>query len=331
MRVILKLFAAALIWTALVISADATEPAASLESGWDNPPIASRLRAYWWWLNGNVTRESITRDLEQMKAKGFGGAVLIDAGGADQWGNAPVPHGPTFFSPEWRKLYQHALHEADRLGLILSLNIQSGWNLGGPMVTADDAAKKLTWSEARVIGPTNLELALPLPKTRDNYYRDLFVVAYRVRPEQAEHPQLQNWQQKALYKTLEPFSAPDTTPLFQEYPATPNEEDVAATNVLDLTSRLDSAGRLHWATPPGQWQILRFGCTIGDHSYVSTCSDGWSGYALDIFDAGVPALLGCRRGTLDRRRRSARRQNSEISSHRQLGSGSRQLDAHPAR
>ena len=26
-----------------------------LESGWSNPPVESRLRAYWWWLNGNVT------------------------------------------------------------------------------------------------------------------------------------------------------------------------------------------------------------------------------------------------------------------------------------
>ena len=68
-----------------------------LESGWENPPNEARLRAYWWWLNGNVTKESLTRDLEQMKAKGFGGAVIFDAGGATAEGNAPVPHGPTFF------------------------------------------------------------------------------------------------------------------------------------------------------------------------------------------------------------------------------------------
>jgi len=43
-----------------------------------------------------VTKASITHDLEQMQAKGFGGAVIIDAGGADQEGNGKVPHGPTF-------------------------------------------------------------------------------------------------------------------------------------------------------------------------------------------------------------------------------------------
>ena len=109
----------------------------------------ARLRAYWWWLNGNVTKAAITRDLEEMKAKGFGGALICDAGGATQDGNDRAPHGPISSRREWRELYKHALREADRLGLEMSLNIQSGWNLGGPMVKADDAAKKLVWSERR--------------------------------------------------------------------------------------------------------------------------------------------------------------------------------------
>src|SRR5262245_47925317 len=65
----------------------AAAPAESpLEESWRNPPPNARLRAYWWWLNGNVTKEAITRDLEEMKAKGFGGAVIVDAGGAEQDG-----------------------------------------------------------------------------------------------------------------------------------------------------------------------------------------------------------------------------------------------------
>jgi hypothetical protein len=106
----------------------------TLEAGWQNPPDSAKLRAYWWWLNGNVTKASITNDLEQMRAKGFGGAVIFDADGASQDKNDRVPHGPTFFSPEWRELYKHTLREANRLGLEISLNIQSGWNLGGPTV-----------------------------------------------------------------------------------------------------------------------------------------------------------------------------------------------------
>ena len=207
----LKLIMAALLLAVLPL-AHADDPSDALAAGWQNPPTAARLRAYWWWLNGNVTAASITRDLEQMKAKGFAGAVLIDAGGADQDGNDRVPHGPTFFSPAWRELYKHALSEANRLGLELSLNIQSGWNLGGPVVTQDDAGKEYAWAEGKVTGGTHLTLTLPRPEARDGYYRDTAVVAFRLKTE-APHPPLQNWKQKALQESLTPFSSPDSSPL----------------------------------------------------------------------------------------------------------------------
>jgi hypothetical protein len=408
----------------------------SLVEGFANPPRQARLRAYWWWLNGNVTKAAITRDLEEMAAKGFGGALICDAGGAEQEGNNRVPHGPDFFSPEWRELYKHTLREADRLGLEMSLNIQSGWNLGGPMVKAEDAPKKLVWSETRVKGPTQELLKLPEPKHPPQFYRDVAVVAYPVKTSQAralvrvsassaqsdhpadlvvdgdadtfwvsrgleqgegpttqrpewlqfsfpeavpvatvslhgrpgygpqtgelqssddgttwrrvkafsikdgqeltlavndapaahfrllffrafdtrfpqaprnvqvaevkllgkdgqvftsaqpQHRPLLNWDKKALIKALN-SSAPDTSPLLQELPAEPNEEDTHASQVLDLTDKMDAAGTLRWEPPAGEWEILRFGCTLNDHCRVSTCSDGWQGYAIDPFDAGA--------------------------------------------
>src|SRR3989304_3130385 len=115
------------------------DPPVALEAGWRPPPAMSRARCWWWWLNGNVTKEAITRDLEEMKAKGLGGANIIDAGGADQRGNRQVPHGPDFAGAAWRELFLHALKEADRLGLELGLNIQSGWKFGGPNGAAPTA------------------------------------------------------------------------------------------------------------------------------------------------------------------------------------------------
>jgi hypothetical protein len=250
------------------------------------------LRAYWWWLNGNVTKEAITRDLEEMRAKGFGGALICDAGGAEQDGNDRVPHGPTFMSDEWRELYKHTLREADRLGLELSLNIMSGWNLGGPSVTADDAAKKLTWSEQVVRGPGRVKVGIPQPRSRDNYYRDLFVLGFPAHkvsatnsPEKAES-RIKNWEQKAMHRALH-FSAPSTGPLFEEFSTSATEPIIHTSEVRDLSANLNGDGELEWDVPAGEWQVLRFGCTIGDHSRVSTSSDGWSGYALDVLDEGA--------------------------------------------
>ena len=256
-----------------------------LVAGWNDPPLQARLKAYWWWLNGNVTRKSITHDLEAMKAKGFGGAVIVDAGGAAQDGNQEVPHGPTFFSPEWRELYKHALREADRLGLEISLNIQSGWNLGGPMVTPDDAGKVLSWASTNVSGPTAFKATLQLPKMKGDYYRDTAVLALPVGRDKPTHPPLENWQEKALLKSLLPFSAPDSSPLFREINSTPGEEDARATEIVNLTSKLSPDGTLEWNIPPGDWEIIRFGYQVGDHAHVSTGSEGWTGYSVDTYDA----------------------------------------------
>lgn len=265
------------------------EAASVLETGWENPPNEARIRAYWWWLNGNVTRASITRDLEQMKDKGFGGALICDANGAAQDGNDTVPHGPTFFTREWRELYIHALREADRLGLEISLNIQSGWNLGGPVVSKEDAAKKYVWSGTNLPGGRKIEIKLPTPNTRENFYRDIAVVAFRVKTEPGSKSvgALKNWKQKALQESLQPFSAPDSSPLFSEPPDTSGDKPIAASDVLDLTFNMTAEGLLRWDVPAGDWEVLRFGYTIGDHAYVSTCSEGWNGFALDVYSAAA--------------------------------------------
>lgn len=148
------------------------------EEDFHNPPRKAGVRCWWWWLNGNVTKEAITKDLEAMHEKGFSGAMIFDAGGANQGGNAQVPAGPMFASPEWTELYMHALKEAKRLGLEMGLSIQSGWNLGGPNVTPDFAAKQLTWSEVQVKGRTLYNQQLPVPNHRNRYYRDICVLAY---------------------------------------------------------------------------------------------------------------------------------------------------------
>ena len=151
-----------------------------LEQGWADPPRIARTRVWWWWLNGNTDTPTITRDLEAMKAVGMGGANVIDAGGDTQEGNRRVPHGPDFGSPQWIELFRHAIAEADRLGLEMGLNIQSGWNLGGPNVPPEDSSKRVTFSRASVEGGRAVDLTLPMPQTRGGYYADVAVLAVPV-------------------------------------------------------------------------------------------------------------------------------------------------------
>ncbi len=257
-----------------------------LDSGFGSPPPQARARAYWWWLNGNVTKAAITRDLEEMKAKGFGGAIITDAGGAEQEGNAQVPAGPAFFSPEWRELFKFTLHEADRLGLEMSLNIQSGWNLGGPMIRAEDAPKKLTWSQTRTHGPVTFTNALAEPKHAPELYRDILVLAFPVGATTNAGPPLKNFAEKSLVKGLG-WSTPDCAPLLQESTGPMGGEDTDSGKVIDITRSMDGAGFLRWEVPSGDWEILRLGYTLNDHSKVSTSSESWQGYALDPIDGKI--------------------------------------------
>src|ERR1035438_2479585 len=108
-----------------------------------------------------------------MKAKGYGGALLVDADGSNQQGNRKTKAGPMFGTPAWRALYLHALREAARLDLEISLNIESGWNLGGPDVKPEEGAKLLTWSRVTVEGPAALVQVLPQPPSAPTgFYRD---------------------------------------------------------------------------------------------------------------------------------------------------------------
>ena len=149
-----------------------------LRMGFENPPAPARLRCYWWWLNGHTTETTITRDLEEMKKKGYGGVLLVDANGANQNGNDNVPAGPEFGSPEWTALYAHALKEADRLGLEVTLNITSGWNLGGPWVQPEQASKLLTWSRTVVKAGSTDPVRIALPLIKNSFYRQIAVLAY---------------------------------------------------------------------------------------------------------------------------------------------------------
>ncbi len=262
----------------------ASAAAGELENCFANPPPEARLRVYWWWLNGNVTKDAITRDLEQMKAKGIAGALIFDANGSDQDGNAGTPAGPMFGTPAWRELFHHALVEADRLGIEISLNLQSGWNLGGPLVPPERAAQTLVFSEARVSGPGAVKISLPRPRTKMRYgfqYRDVAVVAYPA-PKHAHAP-ISRLADKLAEREVG-ASTPDCSMLLSDRPAVEGEQACMAGDVVDLTGKMDRGGTLRWDAPAGDWIVLRFGCAPTGRKN-STGSAGWTGLVINYLNA----------------------------------------------
>ncbi|MBI5387775.1 MAG: hypothetical protein HZA90_24195 [Verrucomicrobia bacterium] len=179
---------AAIVWLALATAtatplasavaneSQLTTATADLTSGFANPPDSDRPWVFWWWLDGAASKEGITRDLDEMRRQGIGGVLLVDAG----TGGPDTPKGPPFMSEPWREQFRHAVREAGRLGLLMSVNLCSGWNAGGPWIQPEDAIKHLVSAELTVQGPAKLDQALPQSRVEHNWYRDIAVLACRV-------------------------------------------------------------------------------------------------------------------------------------------------------
>src|SRR5438093_8800064 len=171
-----------------------------LKQGFENPPNGARPRVWWHWMNGNITKEGIRKDLLWMHRSGIGGFHNFDAALITP---QIVEKRLAYMTPEWRDAFRFATKLADSLKLEMAIAGSPGWSeSGGPWVAAKDGMKKLVWSEARVRGgqPFTGSLSKPpattgpfqgLPfeqtstlgvKTPEppEYYEDVAVVAYRL-------------------------------------------------------------------------------------------------------------------------------------------------------
>ena len=150
----------------------APAPGGSLAQGFAHPPDSAKPWVFWFWLNGNLTKQGITGDLEAMKRAGIGGVLIMSIAGG-------VKPGPVeFMSSEWRDIFLHMVSEADRLGIEVDMNNDDGWDCGGPWIKPEHAMQKMVWTETQVTGPQKLSLSLKQPETILGYYRDICVLAF---------------------------------------------------------------------------------------------------------------------------------------------------------
>ncbi len=241
-----------------------------LKEGFINPPDTARPGVYWYFMDGNLSREAITADLESMKKAGIGNVLFLEV-------NVGVPRGSVdFLSDQWQELFKHAVREAERLGIEFTLGSGPGWaGSGGPWVRPEQSMRHMVASEITIKGSVEFNGRLQKPDPRrpyfgegalteslkkewKAYYQDEFVLAFPT-PKAEKH--IADQDEKALYYrapytsvlNIKPWlPAPD---VFPEIPDAAIDKD----RIIDLTGKLQSDGRLHWQVPEGRWTILRFG------------------------------------------------------------------------
>ena len=151
--------------------------AQNLREGFLTPPQEARPRVWWHWMDGNITREGIKKDIEWMNRAGIGGFHCFEAA----LGTEPiVPERVVYMSPQWKDCFQYAMHLADSLGMETAIASCPGWsNTGGPWVKPEQAMKRLVWTETRIKGGRNVSLTVEKPKWQQ-WYSDVCVLAVRV-------------------------------------------------------------------------------------------------------------------------------------------------------
>ncbi len=289
----------------------AAEGTADLEKGFLHPPESARPWVYFFVMDGNLSREGITADFEALKRAGIGGVIFLEV-------DVGIPRGTVrFMSPEWRQLFKHAVAEAERLGLQITLNAGPGWTgSGGPWVKPEQSMQLVVASAVEVTGPKRFEEVLPQPqrrpaffgdgklppdleKAKNEFYGDVAVMAF---PTPTGKERIADIDEKALYVRAPYSSQPGVKPSLPaaaSYPSLPAEAVVAADRVVDLTAKMGTDGRLAWDVPEGKWTILRFGRTSNGAGTrpaplpgLGLECDKMDKAALDAhFDAFIGALL----------------------------------------
>lgn len=265
-----------------------------LATSFRDPPESARPGVYWYFMDGNLSREGMTRDLESMKAVGMGHLVFLEV-------NVGVPRGPVdFLSEQWQDLFVHAVREAERLGIEIILGAGPGWTgSGGPWVKPEDSMQHLVASKVEVKGPGSFTSTLPVPPPRrpffgdvpeklrpqwESFFRDVAVLAF---PTPAKAALIPDIDEKALVYRAPFSSQPKVKPRLEapaEFPEDPEGSTIPLDTVVDLTGRLRSDGTLEWEIPEGNWTVLRF---VSRNNGASTrpAPDPGIGFECDKFNA----------------------------------------------
>ena len=100
----------------------------SFYKGFVKPANAARPRDWWHWMNGNITKDGIRKDLLWMKRSGIGGFQNFDAGLITP---QIVDKRLLYMTPEWKDAYRLATKLADSLKLEMAIAGSPGWSESG--------------------------------------------------------------------------------------------------------------------------------------------------------------------------------------------------------
>ncbi|MCL1821606.1 MAG: hypothetical protein FWG22_02160 [Prolixibacteraceae bacterium] len=147
----------------------------AIEQGFIEPPETVQTSIYWYWINDNISKEAVVKDLQSMKQVGINRAFIGNIG----LSAAEHPYGKVkIFSDEWWEIMHTALKTATDLNIEIGIFNCPGWSQsGGPWIKPEQAMRYLASSETKVKGPAKLTQKLEKPAAD---FQDVKVIAWPV-------------------------------------------------------------------------------------------------------------------------------------------------------
>lgn len=215
----------------------------SVEEAFKFPPDEVKPLMIWQWMDGLVTENGITADLEAYKEAGIGGVQQFLVGGSMQ--TLVSDSMNAIGTDSWRRLMQHAISECKRLGLSFGTHNCPGWSSSAfPAVRPEYSMQKLVWSitnidSEKAVRGRKIILQRPEINMQYNYYRDIAVIAI------------------------------------------PDADSVKMESVFVISDKMGDDGILDWRAPKGKWRIYRFGHTTNGKTNEGTAPAGGVGLECD--------------------------------------------------
>lgn len=105
------------------------------------PSVAQSMKPWtrWWWMGNAVDEKNINRSLQQYDNVGFGGVEIVPIYGAKGYEDRYI----RYLSPQWMQMLDYTVKKSNALNMGVFVSVGTGWPIGGPTVSQEDAASKV--------------------------------------------------------------------------------------------------------------------------------------------------------------------------------------------
>ncbi|TRW23865.1 glycoside hydrolase [Flavobacterium zepuense] len=114
-------------------------PVAQAQEQW--PPVTQTAKPWtrWWWMGSAVDESGIKAQLQDLSNAGFGGTQVVPIYGAIGYEDKYI----NYLTPQWMNVLDYTVATSAGLNMGVDISVGTGWPIGGPQVSTQDAATKM--------------------------------------------------------------------------------------------------------------------------------------------------------------------------------------------